>query len=98
MRRLYLYPLRRLTPTGYFSWYHEEMEDAFQKGLPGPDEAAIRDRIFKKHMETPDLTTVKGFLRYHTATSKEKIVEIIIRDSLDTLTTSGGHPPDLRDS
>jgi hypothetical protein len=23
------------------------MEDAFQKGLPVPDEAAIRDRIFK---------------------------------------------------
>ena len=74
------------------------MEDAFQKGLPVPDEAAIQDRIFKKHMETPDLTTMKDFLRYHTATSKEKIVEIIIRDSLDTLTTSGGHPPDLRDS
>ena len=86
MRRLYLRP-----------WGNEGGRHS-EKGLSVPDKAVIRDRFLKKHVETPDLTTVKDFLRYHTATSKEKIVEIIIRDSLDTLTTSGGHPPDLRDS
>jgi hypothetical protein len=61
-------------------------EDTPQKGLPVPDEAAIRDRILKKHMETPGLTTVKDFLHYHMATSKGKIVEIMIRDSLNMFT------------
>jgi hypothetical protein len=49
-------PLRRLLLTWHFSWHHEEMkEDALQKGLPVPDEAAVRDRILKKHVEAPIL-------------------------------------------
>jgi hypothetical protein len=45
-------------------------EDALEKGLPVPDEAAVRDRILKQHVEAPDLATVKDFLRFHAATSK----------------------------
>ena len=30
-------------------------EDALQKGLPVPDEAAVRHRILKKHVEAPIL-------------------------------------------
>jgi len=38
-------------------------EDALQKGLPIPDEAAVRDRVLKKHVNAPpDLATVKDFL------------------------------------
>ena len=49
-------PLRRLLLTWHFSWHHEEMkEDALQKGLPVPDEAAVRHRILKKHVEAPSL-------------------------------------------
>ena len=55
-------PLRRLILTWHFSWHYVEMkEDAFQKGLPVPDEAAVRDRILKKHVDPPDLVTVKDF-------------------------------------
>jgi hypothetical protein len=76
--------LRRLILTWHFSWHHEEMkEDTLQKGLPVPDEAAVRDRILKKHAEAPDLATVKDFLRFHAATSKGKIRENITCDSLN---------------
>jgi hypothetical protein len=78
-------PLRRLILTWYFSWRHEEMkEDALQKGLPVPDEAAVRDRVLTKHVDAPDLATVKDFLRFHAATSKGKIREEISCDSLNT--------------
>lgn len=33
--------------------YHEEMEDALQKGFPVPDEAAIRERVLRKDVEVP---------------------------------------------
>ena len=59
-------------------------EDALQKGLPVPDEAALRDRVLKKHVNAPDLATVKDFLRFHAATSKGKIKEKISCDSLNT--------------
>ena len=59
-------------------------EDALQKGLPVPDEAAVRDRVLKKHVDAPDLATVKDFLRFHAATSKGKIREEISCDSLNT--------------
>jgi hypothetical protein len=61
-------------------------EDALHKGLPVPDEAAVRDRILKKHVDAPDLATVKDFLRFHAATSKGKIREKITCDSLNTFT------------
>jgi hypothetical protein len=68
-----------------FSWHHEEMKgDALRKGLPVPDEAAVRDRILQQHVEAPDLATVKDFLRFHAATSKGKIRENITCDLLDT--------------
>jgi len=51
-------PLKRLILTWHFSWHHEEMkEDALQKGLPVADEAALRDRVLKKHVNAPDLAT-----------------------------------------
>lgn len=37
-----------------------------------------------KHMEVPDLTAVKDFLRFYAATSKSKIVEIMTCDSRDS--------------
>jgi hypothetical protein len=43
-------PLRRLILTWHFSWHHEEMkEDALEKGLLVPDEAAVRDRLEDSH-------------------------------------------------
>ena len=59
-------------------------EDAFREGLPIPDEAAVRDRVLRKHMEAPDLITVNDFLRFHAATSKGKIRKIITSDLLNT--------------
>jgi len=50
-------------------------EDALQKGLPVPDEAAVRERVLRKNVEAPDLATVKDFLRFHAAASKGKIRE-----------------------
>jgi len=50
-------PLRRLILTWHFSWHHKEMkEDALQKGLPAPDEAAVQDRIHKSTWRTLILT------------------------------------------
>jgi hypothetical protein len=69
----------------YFSWHLEEMkEDALREGLPIPNEAAVRDRVLRKHVEAPDLVTVKDFLRFHTATGKGKIRKIITSNSLNT--------------
>ena len=68
-----------------FSWHYEGMkEDALQKGLPAPDEAAVRELVLAKNVEAPDLATVKDFLRFHAATSKGKIREEISCDSLNT--------------
>jgi hypothetical protein len=78
-------PLRRWILTWDFSWHHEEAkEDALQKGLPIPDEAAIRERVLRKNVEAPDLATVKDFLRFHAAASEGKIKEKITSDSLNT--------------
>jgi hypothetical protein len=55
-----------------------------KKGLPIPDEAAIRERVLRKNVEAPDLATVKDFLRFHAAASKGKIKEKITTDSLNT--------------
>jgi hypothetical protein len=53
---LFVAPLRRLILTWHFSWRYEEMkEDALQKGLPVPDEAAVQDRVLKKHVDAPIL-------------------------------------------
>jgi hypothetical protein len=39
-----------------FSWHYEGMkEDALQKGLPAPDETAVRELVLAKNAETPDL-------------------------------------------
>jgi hypothetical protein len=57
-----------------------------KKGLSIPDEAAIRERVLKKNVEAPDLTTVKDFLRFHAAVSKGKIKEKITPNSLNTFT------------
>jgi hypothetical protein len=79
--------LRRWILTWDFSWHREEAkEDTFQKGLPIPDEAAIRERVLRKNVETPNLTTVKDFLRFHAAASKDKIKEKKITDSFNTIT------------
>jgi hypothetical protein len=59
-------------------------EDAPQKELPVSDEATVRERVLRKNMEAPDLTAVKDFLRFHAATSKRKVVEIMTCDSLNT--------------
>jgi hypothetical protein len=45
---------------------------------------AVRDRVLKRHVEAPDLATVKDFLRFHAATSKGKIKKEITCDSLNT--------------
>ena len=46
-----------------FSWHYGGMkEDALQKGLPVPDEAAVQKLVLAKIVEAPDLTAVKDFL------------------------------------
>ena len=48
-----------------FSWHYEGIkEDALQKSLPAPDEAAVRELVLAKNVEAPDLATVKDFLRF----------------------------------
>ena len=78
-------PPRRSILTWHSSWHHEEMkEEALREELPVPEEAAVRDGVLKKHVDAPDLVTVKDFLRFHAATSKGKIREKITCDSLNT--------------
>jgi hypothetical protein len=70
-----------------FSWHYEGMkEDALQKGLPAPDEAAVRELVLAKNVEAPDLTTVKDFLRFKAAAGKGMITEQTTCDSLNTFT------------
>ena len=57
-------------------------EDTLQRGLPVPDEAAVRERILANNVEAPDLATVKDFFRFCAATGKGKIVIKITCDSL----------------
>jgi len=45
-----------------------------QKGLPVPDQAAVRGRVLAKTVEAPDLATVTDFFRFCAATGKGKIV------------------------
>jgi hypothetical protein len=42
---------------------------------PDPDEASARHHCLHKGIEAPDLATVKDFLRFYIATSRDKIVE-----------------------
>jgi hypothetical protein len=68
-----------------FSWHYGGMkEDALQKGLPVPDEAAVRKLVLAKNVEAPDLATVKDFLRFQAAASKGLIADKITDDSLNT--------------
>jgi len=68
-----------------FSWHYEGMkEDALQKGLPAPDEAAVRELVLAKNVEAPDLATVKDFLRFKAAAGKGMIAEQTTYDSLNT--------------
>src|SRR5256885_3152725 len=77
--------LKRAMLMWSFSWHYEGMkEDALQKGLPVPDEAAVRERVLRKNVEAPDLATVEDFLRFQAATSKGKIREEVTSDSLNT--------------
>ena len=59
-------------------------EDALDRGLPIPDEAAIRERVLSENVEAPDLATVKDFLRFQAATGQGMIVKRITCDSLNT--------------
>ena len=59
-------------------------EDALERGLPIPDEAAVRERLLRENVEAPDLATVKDFLRFQAATGQGMIVEQTTCDSLNT--------------
>jgi hypothetical protein len=49
-------PLKRLILMWSFSWHYERMkEDALQKGLPAPDEAAVRELVLAKNVEARTL-------------------------------------------
>jgi hypothetical protein len=50
-------------------------KDAFQRGLPIPDEASARQHYLCKGVDAPDLATVKDFLRFYISTSRGKIDE-----------------------
>jgi hypothetical protein len=58
-------------------------EDALQKGLSVPDEAATRERVLRKNVEVPDLATLKDF-SFVAASSKSMIVEQSTAKSLNT--------------
>jgi hypothetical protein len=59
-------------------------EDALQKGLPAPDEAAVRKLVLAKSIKVPDLATAKDFLRFHAATGM-----IVKQTTCDSLNTAG---------
>jgi len=59
-------------------------EDTFQKDLPAPDEAAVRELVLAKNVEAPDLATVKDSLRFKAAAGKGMIIEQTTYDSLNT--------------
>jgi hypothetical protein len=49
-------PLKRSILMWSFSWHYERMkEDALQKGLPAPDEAAVRELVLAKNVEARTL-------------------------------------------
>jgi hypothetical protein len=78
-------PLKRSILMWSFSWHYEGMkEDALQKGLPAPDEAAVRELVLAKNGEAPDLAIVKDFLRFKAAAGKGMIAEQTTCDSLNT--------------
>src|SRR5256714_4070369 len=77
--------LKRAMLMWSFSWHYEGMkEDALQKGLPAPDEAAVRELVLAKNVEAPDLATVKDFLRFKAAAGKGMIIEQTTYHSLNT--------------
>jgi hypothetical protein len=80
-------PLKRSILMWSFSWHYEGMkEDALQKGLPALDEAVVGELILAKNADTPDLATVKDFLRFKAAAGKGIIMEQTTYDSLNTFT------------
>jgi hypothetical protein len=70
------------------SWYYVAVKkDTLQKGLPVPDEAAVRGAGSReKRRGPPDLATVKDFLRFCAAKGKGKIMEQITCDLLNSVT------------
>lgn len=55
------------------SWHYIAIKkDALQKGLPIPDEAAVRERVLTKNVEATDLATVKDFLRFYVVPKSQK--------------------------
>ena len=66
------------------NWYlGETQRDYARRGLPPPDEVAIRERCLREKIEAPDLATVKDFLRFYVATSRGKIVKRPTADSVN---------------
>jgi len=59
-------------------------ENALQKGLPVPDEAATRERVLRKNVEAPDLATLKDFFRFIASVGTGMILEQMTADSLNT--------------
>jgi|SRR4051794_27870838 len=62
------------------------LQEPIQQGLPIPDQASARRRCLHEGVDTPDLATVKDFLRFQGATSR-RIMDgegRIMADSLNT--------------
>ena len=59
-------------------------KESLQRGLPIPNEASARHYCLREGVDAPNLATVKDFLRFHTATSRGKIVEKPTADSVNT--------------
>ncbi|EXJ96194.1 hypothetical protein A1O1_01320 [Capronia coronata CBS 617.96] len=58
----------------FVHWHLKSMrEDHEREGLPPPDEDAARSRYLGEGVPTPDLLTVKDFLRFYVATSKSQL-------------------------
>jgi len=55
-------------------------EDALQKGLLVPDQAAVRGRVLAKKVEAPDLATVKDFFHFCAATAIESLEDLLEMD------------------
>jgi hypothetical protein len=57
-------------------------EEAVTKGLPSPNEDEAREDCLRKGIFTPDLVTMKDYLRFYIAASKPRIDTKPMRDSI----------------
>ena len=67
-------------------WHLAEMRrDSAERHLPLPYEEMARDRCLRPGIDTPDLVTVKVFLRFYIATSRPQFANVPTTESINTV-------------